>query len=171
MLNQIKTPQRFFLAKEHDKLWLEKQQPISKVRKCITFEITLQVSSYISVSIFSWDKLVSDKTDYGVFTTPSINSTPKIAKLSNYLSKCCVPAQQKLIMQFLYFFSNVAGKVLAVWNERKTRCRKLHKIIFIVEKDFTLEVAINSQNDWVYGQKKLPINQSQLIHQRSTFSV
>ena len=67
--------------------------------------------------------------------------------LSNYLSKFCAPPQQKLIMRFLYFFSNVAGKVLAVWNERKTRCRKLHKIIFIVEKDFTLEVAINSQND------------------------
>ena len=51
-------------------------------------------------------------------------------------------------------------------SKRKTRCRlllnrftaeKVKNIIFTDEKDFTLEVAWNRQNDRVYGKRKRDI--------------
>lgn len=66
-----------------------------------------------------------------------------------------------------------------VRNKRKTRCRRLNdrystadvkRIIFTDEKDFTLEVPKNRQNDRVYGKRKSDIPPSRLYHESSRFS-
>ena len=66
-----------------------------------------------------------------------------------------------------------------VRNKRKTRCRlllnrftaeKVKNIIFTDEKDFTLEVARNWQNDWVYGKWKRDIAPNRLYHEASRFT-
>lgn len=63
--------------------------------------------------------------------------------------------------------------------KRKTRCRNLNdrysvddvkRVIFTDEKDFTLEVAKNSQNDRVYGKRKREIEPNRLYHETSRFS-
>ena len=64
-------------------------------------------------------------------------------------------------------------------SKRKTRCRlllnrftaeKLKNIIFTDEKDFTLEVARNRQNDRVYGKRKRDIAPNRLYHETSRFT-
>lgn len=66
-----------------------------------------------------------------------------------------------------------------VREKRKTRCRNLYerystedvkKIVFTDEKDFTLEVARNRQNDRVYGARKKDIPVARLYHESSRFS-
>jgi len=66
-----------------------------------------------------------------------------------------------------------------VRQRRKTRCKSLYdrlstedvrKIVFTDEKDFTLEVAKNTQNDRVYGFRKKEIDPSRLYHETSRFS-
>ena len=66
-----------------------------------------------------------------------------------------------------------------VRSKRKTRCRlllnrftaeKVKNIIFTDEKDFTLEVARNRQNDRVYGKQKRDIAPSRLYHETSRFT-
>ena len=64
-------------------------------------------------------------------------------------------------------------------SNRKTRCRlllnrftaeKVKNIIFSDEKDFTLEVARNRQNDRVYGKRKRDIAPNRLYHETSRFT-
>ena len=64
-------------------------------------------------------------------------------------------------------------------SKRKTRCRlllnrftaeKVKNIIFTDEKDFTLEVARNRQNDRVYGKRKRDIAPNRLYHETSRFT-
>ena len=66
-----------------------------------------------------------------------------------------------------------------VRSKRKTRCRlllnritaeKVKNIMFTDEKDFTLEVARNRQNDRVYGKRKRDIAPSRLYHETSRFT-
>ena len=66
-----------------------------------------------------------------------------------------------------------------VRSNRKTRCRlllnrftaeKVKNIIFSDEKDFTLEVARNRQNDRVYGKRKRDIAPNRLYHETSRFT-
>ena len=66
-----------------------------------------------------------------------------------------------------------------VRSKRKTRCRlllnrltaeKVKSIIFIDEKDFTLEVARNRQTDRVYGKRKRDIAPNRLYHETSRFT-
>ena len=66
-----------------------------------------------------------------------------------------------------------------VRSKRKTRCRlllnrftaeKVKNIIFTDEKDFTLEVARNRQNDRVYGKRKRDIAPNRLYHETSRFT-
>ena len=63
--------------------------------------------------------------------------------------------------------------------KRKTRSRKLldkysqtdvKRIVFTDEKDFTLEIPLNSKNDVVYGRKKSEIPISRLYHEENRFS-
>ena len=62
-----------------------------------------------------------------------------------------------------------------VRSKRKTRCRlllnrltaeKVKNTIFTDEKDFTLEVARNRQNDRVYGKRKRDIAPNRLYHEK-----
>ena len=62
---------------------------------------------------------------------------------------------------------------------RKARCKALYdrykledvkRIVFTDEKDFTLEVAKNRQNDRVYGSKKRDISADRLYRETSRFS-
>ena len=64
-------------------------------------------------------------------------------------------------------------------SKQKTRCRlllnrftaeKVKNIIFTDEKDFTLEVARNRQNDRVYGKRKRDIAPNRLYHKTSRFT-
>ena len=66
-----------------------------------------------------------------------------------------------------------------VRSKRKERCRKLldrftqddvKLIMFTDEKDFTLEIAKNSQNNRVYGQNKRQIIPTRLYHETSRFT-
>ena len=66
-----------------------------------------------------------------------------------------------------------------VRRKRKTRCRlllkrftaeKVKNIIFTDEKDFTLEVARNRQNDRIYGKRKRDIAPNRLYHETSRFT-
>ena len=67
-----------------------------------------------------------------------------------------------------------------VKEKRKTRCRRLlesiskrdvRKVIFTDEKDFTLEVSKNRQNDRVYGrQRKRNVSPARLWRETSRFS-
>ena len=66
-----------------------------------------------------------------------------------------------------------------VKQKRKTRRKNLEKrltkkdverMIFTDEKDFTIEVARNCQNDVVYGLKKKEIPVGRLYHETSPFS-
>ena len=66
-----------------------------------------------------------------------------------------------------------------VRSKRKTKCRlllnsftaeKVKNIIFTAEKDFTLEVAWNRQNDRVYGKRKIDIAPNRLYHETSRFT-
>lgn len=66
-----------------------------------------------------------------------------------------------------------------VKKKRAIRCRKLYrrslqndvkKIVFTDEKDFTLEVVKNHQNDRVYGSNKSAISSSRLYREASRFS-
>ena len=66
-----------------------------------------------------------------------------------------------------------------VRSKRKTRCRlllnrftaeKVKVIILTDEKDFTLEVARNWQNDRVYGKRKRDIAPNRLYHETSRFT-
>ena len=66
-----------------------------------------------------------------------------------------------------------------VRSKRKTRCRlllnrftaeKVKNIIFTDEKDFTLEVARNQQNNSVYGKRKRDIALNGLYHETSRFT-
>ena len=66
-----------------------------------------------------------------------------------------------------------------VRSKRKTRCplllnrftaEKVKNIIFPDEKDFTLEVARNRQNDRVYGKRKRDIAPNRLYHETSRFT-
>ena len=73
-----------------------------------------------------------------------------------------------------------AGKLLRhAGKKRKTCCRFLNdrflasdvkRIIFTDEKDFTLEIAKNHQNNRVYGQQKCDIYPSRLYYESSRFS-
>lgn len=74
---------------------------------------------------------------------------------------------------------HVSRRDQKVRGKRKTRCRNLNdrysvadvkKIIFTDEKDFTLEIAKNRQNDRVYGKRKRDIHPSRLYHESSRFS-
>ena len=65
-----------------------------------------------------------------------------------------------------------------VKQKRKTRSKNLDKgftkkdvkrMIFTDEKDFTIEVARNGQNDVVYGHKKKEIPVGRLSHETSRF--
>ena len=74
----------------------------------------------------------------------------------------------------------VSRKDTNVRSKRKVRCRKLldrfskesiKKIIFTDEKDFSLEIPINRQNDVVYGgSRKRNISPERLYHETSRFS-
>lgn len=73
----------------------------------------------------------------------------------------------------------VSRRSTDVRAKRKTRCRNLYrkysneevkKIVFTDEKDFTLEVARNRQNDRVYGARKKDISANRLYHQSSRFT-
>ncbi|XP_041364266.1 uncharacterized protein LOC121379682 [Gigantopelta aegis] len=66
-----------------------------------------------------------------------------------------------------------------VKQKRKTRCKKLddkystkdvEKMIFTDEKDFTVEIADNRQNDRVYGRRKKDIFVKRLYHETSRFA-
>jgi len=66
-----------------------------------------------------------------------------------------------------------------VRHRRKARCKALYdrykledvkRIVFTDEKDFTLEVAKNRQNDRVYGSKKRDISADRLYRETSRFS-
>ena len=75
-----------------------------------------------------------------------------------------------------YKWIRVSRRDAKVRSKRKTRCRLLLnrftaekvKIIFIDEKDFTLEVARNQQNYQVYGKRKRHC--SRLYHETSRFT-
>ena len=63
--------------------------------------------------------------------------------------------------------------------KRKTRCRNLYdrysnedvkKIVFTDEKDFTLEIARNRQNDRVYGARKKELPANRLYHESCRFT-
>ena len=47
---------------------------------------------------------------------------------------------------------------------------KVKNIIFTDEKDFTLEVSRNRQNDRVYGKRKRDIAPNRLYHETSRFT-
>jgi transposase len=66
-----------------------------------------------------------------------------------------------------------------VKQKRKTRCKNLddkysakdvEKMVFTDEKDFSLEIARNRQNDRVYGKRKRDIPVKRLYHQTSRFT-
>lgn len=74
---------------------------------------------------------------------------------------------------------NVSRRDNNVKQKRNTRCRKLldrfsqkdvKRIIFTDEKDFTLEISQNHQNDRVYGTKKMEIPPQRLYRECSRFS-
>ena len=67
----------------------------------------------------------------------------------------------------------------SVKEKRKTRARRLldrfttlqvRNIIFTDEKDFPLEIPLNSKNDVVYGKKKSDIPPVRLYHEQNRFS-
>ena len=75
-----------------------------------------------------------------------------------------------------YKWIRVSRRDEKVRNKRKMRCRlllnrftaeKVKNIIFTDEKDFTLEVARNRQNDQVYGKRKRDIAPNRLYHETS----
>ena len=66
-----------------------------------------------------------------------------------------------------------------VKQKRKTRCKNLddkystkdvEKMVFTDEKDFTVEIARNRQNDRVYGKRKKDIPVKRLHHETSRFT-
>ena len=70
-------------------------------------------------------------------------------------------------------------KTDSVKEKRKTRARRLldnfntravQNIVFTDEKDFPLEIPLNSKNDVVYGKKKSDIPPSRLYHEQNRFT-
>ena len=85
-------------------------------------------------------------------------------------------AQRKIIRELGVSQSSVsrlAHKLKLKASKRirvSTRDEKVKNIIFTDEKDFTLEVAGNRQNDRVYGKRKRDIAPNRPYHETSRFT-
>lgn len=95
------------------------------------------------------------------------------------VSRSSVRKMTKTLNLKSYKRVRVSRRDKTVQQKRKTRCKRLddkflktdvERIVFTDEKDFTVEVARNRQNDRVYGKEKKDISVDRLYHETSRFS-
>lgn len=112
-------------------------------------------------------------------SNPGTHSSQRIIASQLAVSQSAIKRIAKRLKLKAFRRLKVSCRDTNVRKKRKIRCRKLYqrfnkddvkRIVFTDEKDFTVEIAKNHQNDRVYGRNKSAINPNRLYRETSRFS-